>query len=373
MTAITSASLEGTDLKDGKLPAEQICDPVSGSSTTSPNSLPLRDDRYTLCIFNYIPTYCLPGSTSFKKKNTFFFPDMLSFCFRGFESETDTEEFEKVGQSPTDMDRIATTVATSEVGVQSVCYQDIGIQCNSQKIPLQTGSGRSGDSFSMSMDRDVCDLQKVNLVDVGIQFDGESDASVLCGSESPSDVPTPSTSSSLFPATDSGIQCDTLLGSCLRTSSTISQGAADVAVQVSSPEACASPFPRLIAIGSRFDFSSSPAAAADVAIQCTSPSSATSSFLADRSWHIRGPRHQSTSEMCSNVATQSSSPILLSPSQSHGQQHVTTEFLATEFYMDESMPSSFTESNSLRSHNVSDIEKHVQDSQTLVRLLQVLQ
>lgn len=293
--------------------------------------------------------------------------------FRGFESETDTEEFEKVGQSPIDMDRTAANVTTSEVGVQSACYQDIGVQCNTRQIPLQTRNGRSGDSFSMSMERDVCDLQKVNLVEVGIQFDGESEASVLCGSESPSDVPTPSTSSSLFPATDSGIQCDTLLGSCLRTSSTLSQGAADVAVQVSSLEACAPSFPRVIATGSQCEFSSSPAAATDVAVQCTSPSSATSSLIVDRSWPIRGPRLYSTSELRSNVATQCSSPILLSPCQSHGQQHATAEFLATEFYMDESMPSSFTESNSLRSHNVSDIDKHIQDSQTLVRLLQVLQ
>ncbi|XP_034234484.1 RB1-inducible coiled-coil protein 1 isoform X2 [Thrips palmi] len=332
VTAVTSANLECTDLKAEKQSAEQICDPVSGSSTASPNSLPLRDDRE-------------------------------------FESETDTEEFEKVGQSPIDMDRIATTVATSEVGVQSVCYQDIGIQCNSRQIPPQTPSGHSGDSFSMSMDKDVCDLPKANLVEVGIQFDGESEASVLCGSESPSDVPTPSTSSSLFPATDSGIQCDNLLGSCLRISSTVSQGAADVAVQVSSLEACASPLPRLIAIGSQCEFSSSPTTAADVAVQCTSPSSATSSLIVDRSWPIRGPRLHSASELRSHVATQCSSPILLSPSQTHGQ-HVTAEFLATEFYMDESMPSSFTESNSLRSHNVSDIDKPIQDSQTLVRLLQ---
>ncbi|XP_034234487.1 RB1-inducible coiled-coil protein 1 isoform X4 [Thrips palmi] len=58
VTAVTSANLECTDLKAEKQSAEQICDPVSGSSTASPNSLPLRDDRE-------------------------------------FESETDTEEFEK--------------------------------------------------------------------------------------------------------------------------------------------------------------------------------------------------------------------------------------------------------------------------------------
>lgn len=77
VNAITSASLEGADLKTGKQSGEQMCKPASGSPTASPNSLPLRDDR-------------------------------------GFESETDTEEFEKVGQSPTDMDRTAATVATSE-------------------------------------------------------------------------------------------------------------------------------------------------------------------------------------------------------------------------------------------------------------------
>lgn len=333
VNAITSASLEGADLKTGKQSGEQMCKPASGSPTASPNSLPLRDDR-------------------------------------GFESETDTEEFEKVGQSPTDMDRTAATVATSEVGVQSTCHQDIGVQCNSRQIPLHTGSGRSGDSFSMSLDRDVCELQKVNLVEVGIQFDSESEPSVLCGSESPSDVPTPSTSSSLFPATDSGIQCDTLIGSCFRSSSTLSQGAADAAVQVSSLEACAYPFPNLTATGSQCEFPSSAAVAADVAVQCASSSSATSSLIVDRSWSNRGPRLQLTCELRNDAATQCFSPILLSPSQSHGQQPVTAEFLATEFYMDESMPSSFTESNSLRSHNVSDVDKHIQDSQTLVRLLQ---
>ncbi|KAJ1525712.1 hypothetical protein ONE63_008923 [Megalurothrips usitatus] len=327
VNAVTSASLEGkTAGKSVESNSEH------SSNSASPNTLPLKEDR-------------------------------------GCESETDTEEFEKVGQSPVDMDRTAVTVTTSEVGVQSVCCHDVAIQCNARRMPLQSrSSARSGDSFSMSMDRDVCDLHRVSLVEVGVQYDGELEVSVLCGSESPSDVPTPSTSSSLFPATDSGIQCDTLVGSCLRTSSTLSHGAVDVATQVLSPEACASPLPRIISVRSQCELSASPTT--DVGVQCTSPSSVTSSFCVDRSWPIRGPRLHSGSDFRSDVATQCSSPVLLSPTQCHGQHHAGVEFMATEFYMDESMPSSFTESNSLRSHNVSDMDKHIQESQTLVRLLQ---
>lgn len=268
----------------------------------------------------------------------------------------------------------ATVATTSEVGVQSVCSQDVAIQCDARRIPLQSrSSGRSGDSFSMSMDRDVCDVHKGSLVEVGVQFDGETDASIL--SESPSDVHTPSTTSSLFPATDSGIQCDTLIGSCLRTSSTLSHGTADVVTQVSSLETCVSTYPHLITIGSQCELSSSPTA--DIGVQCMSPSSAASSLIVDQSWSFRGQRllgpiPYSVTDPRNDAATQCTSPVPSSPTQSHGQQQAAVEFTGTEFYMDESMPSSFTESNSLRSHPVPDMEKHIPDSQTLVRLLQVL-
>ena len=283
-----------------------------------------------------------------------------------------------MGQSPVDMDQAAaiptaTVPTTSEVGVQSVCCQDAAIQCDARRIPLQSrSSGRSGDSFSMSMDRDVGDMHKGTLVEVGVQNDREADASVL--SESPSDVHSPSTSSSLFPTTDSGIQCDTLIGSCLRTSSTLSHGTSDVTTQVSSLDTCVSSFPRLITIGSQCELSSSPTA--DIGVQCISPLS-NSSLIVDQSWPFRGqrlhgPLPYSFTDPRNDAATQCNSPLLSSPTQSHGQPQTAAEFTGTEFYMDESMPSSFTESNSLRSHTVPDMEKHIPDSQTLVRLLQVL-
>lgn len=42
----------------------------------------------------------------------------LFFFFRGFESETDTEEFEKVGQSPTDMVFEKTESSAQEVSTE---------------------------------------------------------------------------------------------------------------------------------------------------------------------------------------------------------------------------------------------------------------
>lgn len=72
VNAVTSASLEGkTAGKSVESNSEH------SSNSASPNTLPLKEDR-------------------------------------GCESETDTEEFEKVGQSPVDMDRTAVTVTTSE-------------------------------------------------------------------------------------------------------------------------------------------------------------------------------------------------------------------------------------------------------------------
>lgn len=45
----------------------------------------------------------------------------LIFCFRGFESETDTEEFEKVGQSPTEMGFEKRVDSAKEVRLYSGC------------------------------------------------------------------------------------------------------------------------------------------------------------------------------------------------------------------------------------------------------------
>ena len=64
--------------------------------------------------------------------------EKIVFIFRGFESETDTEEFEKVGQSPVELvfdERQTRTTAnapgnTVEVGVQCQGSQDAAVQCS---------------------------------------------------------------------------------------------------------------------------------------------------------------------------------------------------------------------------------------------------
>lgn len=50
-----------------------------------------------------------------------FFLIFLIFCFRGFESETDTEEFEKVGQSPIEMGFEKRVDSAKEVRLYSGC------------------------------------------------------------------------------------------------------------------------------------------------------------------------------------------------------------------------------------------------------------
>lgn len=73
----------------------------------------------------------------------------------------------------------------------------------------------------------------------------------------------------------------------------------------------------------------------------------------------------------------SSSPPSSSPLLPHQQPSLLlqshSEFTTADFYIDESMPSSYTESNSARSHHQAapELTRQLEDMNTLVTLLQV--
>ncbi|KAJ4442191.1 hypothetical protein ANN_12057 [Periplaneta americana] len=69
----------------------------------------------------------------------------------------------------------------------------------------------------------------------------------------------------------------------------------------------------------------------------------------------------------------SSSPPPTSPLLPHQQQQSHSEFTTADFYIDESMPSSYTESNSARCHHQAapELIRQLEDTNTLVTLLQV--
>lgn len=73
----------------------------------------------------------------------------------------------------------------------------------------------------------------------------------------------------------------------------------------------------------------------------------------------------------------SSSPLPSSPLLPHEQPSLLlqshSEFTTADFYIDESMPSSYTESNSARSHQQAapELTHQLEDMNTLVTLLQV--
>nr|QSV39522.1 autophagy associated protein [Locusta migratoria] len=69
----------------------------------------------------------------------------------------------------------------------------------------------------------------------------------------------------------------------------------------------------------------------------------------------------------------SPAPSPCSPSSAHHQSQLQQqEFTTTDFYIDESMPSSYTDSNSVRCHSqgASDLRRQLEDVNTLVALLQ---